>query len=190
MLSGSSTSWVSQAASRGQRCLGLDAPGRSRAGGAGRGWQFASFDELALGLGIRLAVRSVALSERTLERRVLSGEHWVGAQSVAEAQAPFELVGFVYEVQVVGAVGGRRVAQEPAVGERRVERRRVLVAAVLHQPLDRRVEVVHAVTRTTSSTSTAFGEAARLGKELELGLLALLFETDTLRRLVREFGGA
>jgi hypothetical protein len=45
-----------------------------------------------------------------------------------------------------------------------------------------------AVTRETSKASAAFAEAARLGKELELGLLALLFETDSLRRLVREYG--
>jgi hypothetical protein len=47
---------------------------------------------------------------------------------------------------------------------------------------------LNAVTRETSKGSAAFGEAARLGKELELGLLALLFETDSLPRLVREYG--
>ena len=33
-----------------------------------------------------------------------------------------------------------------------------------------------------------FAESTRLGKELETGLLALLFETDALPKLVREFG--
>jgi hypothetical protein len=43
------------------------------------------------------------------------------------------------------------------------------------------------VTRATAKASEAFQEAARLGKELERGLLALLFETDDLSRLVREY---
>jgi hypothetical protein len=47
---------------------------------------------------------------------------------------------------------------------------------------------LNAVTRETSKSSVAFGEAARLGKELEIGLLALLFETDSLPKLVREYG--
>jgi len=47
---------------------------------------------------------------------------------------------------------------------------------------------LNAVTRETSKDSAAFGEAARLGKELELGLLALLFATDSLPKLVREYG--
>jgi len=47
---------------------------------------------------------------------------------------------------------------------------------------------LNAVTRETSRNSAAFGEAARLGKELEIGLLALLFETGSLPKLVREYG--
>src|SRR5664280_3772 len=47
---------------------------------------------------------------------------------------------------------------------------------------------LNAVTRESSKASAAFAEAARLGKELELGLLALLFETDSLPKLVREYG--
>ena len=47
---------------------------------------------------------------------------------------------------------------------------------------------LNAVTRASSKASAAFAEAARLGKEMELGLLALLFETDSLPRLVREYG--
>jgi hypothetical protein len=43
------------------------------------------------------------------------------------------------------------------------------------------------VTRDQSEQSTAFGETARLGKELERGLLALLFETATLSSLVRSY---
>jgi len=44
------------------------------------------------------------------------------------------------------------------------------------------------LTRETAKQSDVFGEAARLGKELEIGLLALLFETDDLPKLVREYG--
>jgi len=36
-------------------------------------------DELALGLGVRLAVVSVALGERLLQRHVLAGEYGIGA---------------------------------------------------------------------------------------------------------------
>lgn len=43
------------------------------------------------------------------------------------------------------------------------------------------------VTRDTASGSHAFKEAARLGKELERGLLALLFEADDLGRLARDY---
>jgi hypothetical protein len=45
--------------------------------------------------------------------------------------------------ELLAAMRGRWVAQEPPVGERRVERRRVLVAAALNQRCDRRIEVVH-----------------------------------------------
>jgi len=44
-----------------------------------------------------------------------------------------------------------------------------------------------AVTRENYKDSSAFSEAARLGKELEQGLLALLFETKSLPKLVREY---
>jgi hypothetical protein len=43
------------------------------------------------------------------------------------------------------------------------------------------------VTRDTAKGSLAFQEAARLGKELDRGLLALLFETDVLSKLAREY---
>lgn len=43
------------------------------------------------------------------------------------------------------------------------------------------------VTRQTSTNSPAFTEAARLGRELEGGLLALLFETDSLSRRARDY---
>jgi hypothetical protein len=43
------------------------------------------------------------------------------------------------------------------------------------------------VTRDTSKESHAFQEAARLGKELERGLLALLFETEPLAKLARDY---
>jgi hypothetical protein len=43
------------------------------------------------------------------------------------------------------------------------------------------------VTRDTSKESQAFQEAARLGKELERGLLALLFETESLPKLARDY---
>jgi hypothetical protein len=44
------------------------------------------------------------------------------------------------------------------------------------------------LTRAEAGGSAVFAEAARLGEELEQGLLALLFETDALRKLVREYG--
>lgn len=43
------------------------------------------------------------------------------------------------------------------------------------------------VTRANAEQSTAFAHARRLGRELEAGLLALLFETETLPRLVRDY---
>lgn len=43
------------------------------------------------------------------------------------------------------------------------------------------------MTRDTSKESHAFQEAARLGKELERGLLALLFETESLPKLARDY---
>jgi hypothetical protein len=43
------------------------------------------------------------------------------------------------------------------------------------------------VTRDSSKESPAFQEAARLGKELERGLLALLFETESLPKLARDY---
>lgn len=43
------------------------------------------------------------------------------------------------------------------------------------------------VTRDTSRKSRAFQEAARLGKELERGLLALLFETESLPKVARDY---
>jgi hypothetical protein len=50
-----------------------------------------------------------------------------------------------------------------------------------------RVEL-EALTRSQAGGSEVFAEATRLGKELEHGLLAMLFETDSLPKLVREFG--
>jgi len=47
---------------------------------------------------------------------------------------------------------------------------------------------LEALTRAQASGSAAFAQAARLGKELEQGLLALLFETDAFPKLVREYG--
>jgi hypothetical protein len=44
------------------------------------------------------------------------------------------------------------------------------------------------LTRAQAGNSAVFAEATRLGKELEHGLLALLFETDALSKLVREVG--
>lgn len=46
---------------------------------------------------------------------------------------------------------------------------------------------LESVTRDTSKESPAFQEAARLGKELERGLLALLFETESLPKLARDY---
>jgi len=79
--------------------------------------------ELALGLGVCLTVIPVALRERPLQRRVLTRKDRIGTQAVAEMQTPLKLPRLVYEVQVVGTVSGCRVAQEPTMGERRIERR-------------------------------------------------------------------
>jgi hypothetical protein len=49
-------------------------------------------------------------------------------------------------------------------------------------------EELEALTRARAGESEVFARATRLGKELEHGLLALLFETDSLPKLVREFG--
>jgi hypothetical protein len=43
------------------------------------------------------------------------------------------------------------------------------------------------VTRENSESSEEFAHATRLGRELQGGLLALLFETDTLSRLIRDY---
>lgn len=43
------------------------------------------------------------------------------------------------------------------------------------------------VTRDTSEESPAFQDAARLGKDLERGLLALVFETESLPKLARDY---
>jgi hypothetical protein len=58
--------------------------------------------------------------------------------------------------------------------------------AILDDPA-RRDELEH-LTREQAGDSELFAEAARLGKELERGLLALLFETDTLPGLIRDYG--
>lgn len=44
------------------------------------------------------------------------------------------------------------------------------------------------LTRSQAGGSEVFAKATRLGKKLEHGLLAMLFETDSLPKLVREFG--
>jgi hypothetical protein len=49
-----------------------------------------SADELALGVGVRLAVLGEARGERALQRHVLSRENGIGAQAVAEPQAPLK----------------------------------------------------------------------------------------------------
>jgi hypothetical protein len=49
-------------------------------------------------------------------------------------------------------------------------------------------DALKAVTRQTAETSDEFGEVRRVGKDLEKGLLALLFETDSLRNVVRDYG--
>jgi hypothetical protein len=46
---------------------------------------------------------------------------------------------------------------------------------------------LESVTRETSKDSRAFHDAARLGKDLERGLLALLFETESLPKLARDY---
>lgn len=43
------------------------------------------------------------------------------------------------------------------------------------------------VTRDTATGSSEFAKVVRLGRDLEKGLLALLFETDTLSRVVRDY---
>lgn len=49
-------------------------------------------------------------------------------------------------------------------------------------------EELREVTRATADESAAFGEVRRIGHELQAGLLALLFETETLPKLIREYG--
>ncbi len=80
-------------------------------------------DELALGLGIGLAVIGVAFRERPLERHVFTCKDRVRAQAIAKAQTALELSLLVHEMQMMGAVGGRRIAQEAPMDECRVERR-------------------------------------------------------------------
>jgi hypothetical protein len=43
------------------------------------------------------------------------------------------------------------------------------------------------VSRNTSKDPSAFQEAARIGQELERGLLALLFETESLPKLAQDY---
>ena len=46
---------------------------------------------------------------------------------------------------------------------------------------------LYEVTRATADSSEAFAEARRIGHELQAGLLALLFETESLPKLVRDY---
>jgi hypothetical protein len=46
---------------------------------------------------------------------------------------------------------------------------------------------LYEVTRSSAGDSAAFAEVRRLGRDLEAGLLALLFETNSLPRLVRDY---
>lgn len=48
-------------------------------------------------------------------------------------------------------------------------------------------DALESVTRDSSKDSPAFKDAARLGKDLERGLLALVFETESLPKLAREY---
>lgn len=47
---------------------------------------------------------------------------------------------------------------------------------------------LEAVTRASADGSEVFAEVRRLGSQLEAGLLALLFETEPLSKLVRDYG--
>lgn len=49
-------------------------------------------------------------------------------------------------------------------------------------------EALEGVTRADADGSSEFGEVRRVGKDLEKGLLALLFETDELPKVVRDYG--
>ena len=44
------------------------------------------------------------------------------------------------------------------------------------------------LTRADADRSEEFNEVRRLGKSLEEGLLALLFETESLPKIVRDYG--
>jgi hypothetical protein len=46
---------------------------------------------------------------------------------------------------------------------------------------------LHEVTRATAEASSAFTDMRRIGRDLQAGLLALLFETDSLPRIVRDY---
>ncbi len=47
---------------------------------------------------------------------------------------------------------------------------------------------LNGVTRASADQSEAFQRVRRLGRELQAGLLGLIFETETLPKLVREYG--
>jgi hypothetical protein len=47
---------------------------------------------------------------------------------------------------------------------------------------------LNGLTRATADQSEAFQTVRRLGRELQAGLLGLIFETETLPKLVREYG--
>ena len=57
---------------------------------------------------------------------------------------------------------------------------------LLHHPPSR--QSLKELSREEADESTVYAEARRIGGELEGSLLSLLFETDELRGLVREFG--
>src|ERR1039458_6618128 len=111
-----------------------------RDGGVGSGLWLYTFDERGLGLGVGLAIFGVACGERALQRHILRCQRWVCAQPVTEAQAALELCAVVHQMEMVGAMRGRGIAQKAPVGEGRIECPCVLVSAV-YEGGNRRIEV-------------------------------------------------
>jgi hypothetical protein len=72
----------------------------------------------------------VARGEGALQRRILICQRWICAQPVPEAQTTLELRAVIHQMEVVGAMRSRGIAQKAPVGEGRIEYPCILVAVV------------------------------------------------------------
>jgi TfoX N-terminal domain len=84
----------------------------------------------------------VARGEGALQRRILICQRWICTQPVTEAQATLELHTVIHQMEVVGAMRSRGIAQKAPVGEGRIEYPCILVA-VVDESSDWRRQVVH-----------------------------------------------